>query len=412
MLYLRLAARNVFRQYGRTAFSMVSIIAGVAVLILGRGLMTGMKENAIRGQIDNRSGHVLVVPADYPTGGIRHPVDNLLEVDDDTDAWLDENAVSWTRRVVFVPRAVHGMDGMRIRVFGFDPDTEEAVFPRTLWHVNGKVPMTAEDGLLVSRGLARVLDLEPGGTLILEVRTATGALNALEVPVSGVVTTSNPAFDRIGAFAPKPLVQDLLISGEGFSHLAVKLRDRNRAVVVAAELHARFGESARVSTWAEETEAVMGIMDIRQRMLDLLALALMAVAATGIANTVLMAAFERVREIGTLRALGMTRRGVVGMFVTEGLFMGIVGSLIGALLGGWAVWHWSVNGIDLTPMIEQAGEGGTYDAIPFSAMLYTEWSEPVLIAAVVFGVVVATLASIYPAVIASRLVPAEAVRAD
>jgi putative ABC transport system permease protein len=156
----------------------------------------------------------------------------------------------------------------------------------------------------------------------------------------------------------------------------------------------------------------MRVMEMRQTMLDLVALALMAVAATGIANTVLMAAFERVREIGTLRALGMTRRGVVGMFVTEGLFMGIVGSLVGALLGGWAVWHWSVNGIDMTPLIDEFSEGGTYDGIPFSAMLYTEWSEPVIVGAVVFGVVVAMLASIYPAVIASRLVPAEAVRAE
>jgi len=412
MLYLRLAARNVFRQWGRTAFSMVSIIAGVALLILGRGLMTGMKENVIRAQIDSMSGHVMVIPADYPTGGVRHPVDNLLEIDAETAAWLDDNAVSWTRRLLFVPRAVHGRDGMPIRVFGFDPETDEQVFPRTLWRTDGTVPTTAEDGILVSKGVARVLDLGPGDTVVLEVRTTSGALNALEVPVSGVVATTNPIFDRIGAFAAKPLVQDLVRSGDQFSHLAVRLRDRNRAGAVAAELQKRFGDTARVTTWVEETAPVMVIMNIRQTMLDVLALALMAVAAVGIANTVLMAAFERVREIGTLQALGMTRRGVVGLFVTEGLLMGIVGSAIGALLGGWAVWHWSVQGIDMTPLLEGAGEGGTLDTIPFSAVMYTEWSEPVIALAMGFGVVVAALASIYPAVMASRLPPADAVRAE
>ncbi len=138
----------------------------------------------------------------------------------------------------------------------------------------------------------------------------------------------------------------------------------------------------------------------------------MAIAATGIANTVLMAAHERVREIGTLRAMGLNRRGVVGLFVFEGLVMGGLGGLLGALVGGGYNHKLSVDGIDLSSIIEGAGSGGIYDSIPMSTMLYTEFSAAVTIGAALVGLLVAVLSSVYPALIASRLPPAEAVRAD
>jgi putative ABC transport system permease protein len=146
--------------------------------------------------------------------------------------------------------------------------------------------------------------------------------------------------------------------------------------------------------------------------MDLLALAIMAIAATGIANTVAMAAHERVREIGTLRAMGLDRRGVVGLFVLEGLVMGSVGGLLGALLGGGYNHKLSVDGIDLSSFIEAAGTGGIYDSMPMSSMLYTESSLAVAAGAALVGLAVAVLSSVYPAVIAARLPPAEAMRAQ
>ena len=84
MLILRLATRNLFRQAKRNILSMVSIIMGVFIIVLGTGFAMGLNENVIRGYIDTVSGHVLVVPADYPTSGFRHPVSNAYTVDAET----------------------------------------------------------------------------------------------------------------------------------------------------------------------------------------------------------------------------------------------------------------------------------------------------------------------------------------
>ncbi len=412
MFYIELAARNVFRRWGRNGLSMVSIVAGVFVLILGRGFVDGMRENIVRAQIDTASGHIVARPADYPTFGLQAPVDRLLRLDDGTRRWLDQHASAWTTRLVFVPRAIHGNESMRVRAFGFDPATDESVFPRSQWEVDGSIPGGSQDGVLVSRGVARALQLVRGDMLILEARTHAGALNAMSVPVSGILTARNPLIDNVGIFVPKPLVQELVRPGDSFSHLAVKLRDRDDAPDLASGLAQAMGPQAEIRTWIQESASLMGIMDIRQTAMDMLAMVLMAIAATGIANTVLMAAYERVREIGTLRAMGMTRAGVVGLFVTEGVFTGFLGALLGGLLGGWTTWSYSRNGIDLAALIQQAGDTGTYDSIPFSTILYMDFREPFILGAMVFGLLVAVLASIYPAVVASRLAPADAVRAE
>ena len=148
---------------------------------------------------------------------------------------------------------------------------------------------------------------------------------------------------------------------------------------------------------------------MRRTMFNFLGFALLAMAGVGIANTVLMAAFERVREIGTMRALGLNRSGVITMFALEGAWMGLVGGLLGAGLGGALTHHYNVNGIDMMSLM--GAKGDAIDDMPLAAMLYLDFSPAFIGGAVVVAVVIAVLASLYPALVASRMLPADAVRA-
>jgi len=412
MFTFRLALRNVFRQYGRTTLSMVSIVAGVFLLILGRGLVGGMKENIIRAQIDTASAHVQVQPHEYPETGLRHPIDKLVTLDKKRRSWLDANSKSWTARLLFTARVVHNRDAVRARIIAFDPATDGDVFPRKDWKVDGAIPKGKDDGVLISKGLARAFEVKKGDTLVFEARTAAGAINALQMPIAGVLRTGNPAFDRIGVMMAMPAAESLVLAEGKRSHVSLLLDDRNDSTEMATRLLGTFGKnSARVRTWQLETDALVKVQDLRQAFVDIIALALMAIAAAGIANTVLMAAYERVREIGTLRAMGMTRAAVVRLFVAEGTVMGVIGSGIGAALGGWVVNKYSEQGIDMSPLIDQASSTGAYDSIPFSVMLYMAPSGTAVLGAMLFGLIVAVLASIYPAIVATRMQPADAVRA-
>jgi putative ABC transport system permease protein len=407
MLLLRLGLRNLVRHRLRTLLSMAAVIAGVWVLIMGKAFLRGMNENVIRGQEDTYSGHVLLRPASYPTEAMAHPVDELFVVSPELRSWLDQNATAWTARTLFTPSLVSGTDRLRVRAFGFDPATDADVFPRHTWQIKGEVPETAEDGILVGRGVANLLELEVGERVVLQTRTSKGALNALDVAVAGVVSVGNPAIDWLGVLVPQPLTRELVRNGEGVSHVAARVGRREGADAFAEQLRAQVGDSAMVSTWRDETRDILELQAVRQKALDFLVIILLLMSSAAIANTILMAAYERVREIGTLRAMGMTGREVLGLFIFEGSLIGLVGGLLGATLGGYMSWHWSVQGIDLTKALEDQGS-----QIPISATLYLEFSESTIAGAVLFGVIVAMLASVYPAYVAARMSPADAVRAS
>ena len=141
MLLLRLATRNLFRQAKRNILSMISIILGVFIIILGNGFALGLNENAIRGQIDSVSGHVLVLPNEYPTSGFRHPVAKAYNIDPATRKWLDDSSKTWTARLIAMPRAIKGNESMKVRMIGVS-ENDENVFPRSMWDIEGRFPKT------------------------------------------------------------------------------------------------------------------------------------------------------------------------------------------------------------------------------------------------------------------------------
>lgn len=152
---------------------------------------------------------------------------------------------------------------------------------------------------------------------------------------------------------------------------------------------------------------MLELNQVRRKAISILVLVIMAIAATGITNSVLMAAFERVREIGALRALGMSRAGIATMFALEGLTMGVAAALVGATLGMGMVLHWEKDGILLGEgLMNAAGEMGA------SAHIYTHFSLSPVVGSVLFAIVVAQLAALYPMYFATRLNPADAVRAE
>lgn len=407
MASTRLALRNLTRAPRRTVMTAVSLIAGVSIFILGDGFVRGMTENVIVAATDGTVGHVQIRPKDYPTDDGQHPVDELVALPPDAKALLDREAAAWTGRTIFSPDASHGPDSLRVMAIGIDPDRDPKVFPRDLWKLDGKLPVRGAPEVTVSPRLHRLLHLNIGDRLVLKVRTHRGAINALEVKVTGILRTGNAALDAFGVFMPDTLAHSLIAS-ELPSHVAVRLRHREDAEAFAAKLRQVTGPGVEVVTWVGETAELIRIQEIRRKALDGVMFILMALAAFGVANTILMAAHERIREIGTLRSMGMTERGVLGLFVTEGALIGLFGSVIGALLGGAAVAHWARHPIDLSDMFEKVAKG----SVSASALLYTQFDGRVLSASVAVGVLVAVIASLYPARVAARMVPADAVRAQ
>jgi putative ABC transport system permease protein len=410
MFILSLAFKNLFRSVRRLVLSTFAIVIGTIYLILGQSLIGGIEESIIRSALDGLTGHAQIRVADYPEQGMQHPVDDLVELSPEARAYVEEHSVAVTERTMFAATAVSGSDSMRIRGVVYDPGTDEAVFSRAVWKTEPPdfVPTSEADGAMVGAGLAKLLELNVGDTLVLQARTPAGAINALGVPVGCILNTSNMAIDGSTVFLPKEIGLDLLRT-EVPSHVVVKTKKRDDVTAFSAGVAPLLGEAYEVTTWIEETRELIRIQGIRRRALNILVGVLLLMSGFAIANTILMAAYERVREIGTLRAMGMGKGSVLVLFLAEGGMMGSVAGALGAAIGGYGAWYLSHNPIDMMA----AGQNDMLGAsIQFSSWLYGQFSLGMVLAPFLVALGVSIVASLYPARLASQMEPADAVKAE
>ncbi|MDP2308265.1 MAG: FtsX-like permease family protein [Pseudomonadota bacterium] len=401
MIFLvQLALRNLLRNVSRTLITSVTVVFGVALPIIGWGLVDGLDENMLRASRTTTTGEILLRPDAYPTDGIEYPLGKAGIVSPELTAKLDA-AGAWTTRTVFPARLVKGVEAVRANGNAYDAATDGKVFPRDTWPIDGAWPASGASELVLGNGLARLMDAKVGDEVILEARTFPGAMNALTFRVAGVVTTDNASLDSVGFWVETGVAESLLQLEGRRTHVAVDARgDPSETAAGLAGL----GWSTR--TVREECADLIAANMIRRYALLFLVAIILLIAGVGIANTVIMAAYERVREIGTLMALGMKKRDVAGLFLLEGAGMGLMAGFVGASIGVAGVLYWQENGISLGDAVKNAGQ------VAMGSTLFTQFRWAPIAVSWCFGLAIAIIASLWPARYASNLNPADAVKAD
>lgn len=398
---LALAARNLIRNVRRTAITSVAVVAGVAIMVLGWGLVDGLDDNVMRAARTTYAGELILRPDGYPDDEMRHPLDESLAIPGELRAKLDDLGV-WTARTAIPARLVRGSESQHITIWAYESATETKVFDRSGWSLNGRWPVVGAAEVVVGSSLARLMAVNVGEEVLMEARTLDGAINALAYQVVGISRVDNSSMDSLGVWMEGAAAEKLVVLRGHRSHIAMQPNGGREAAQAALT---GFGWTA--FTLEQECEDLIAMNRIRRKSIATVVFMIMLIAATGIANTVIMATFERIREIGTLLALGMPRKDVRNLFLLEGGVMGLSAALVGASIGGAAVLHWQKHGIDIADQVEAIGPN-----VALSTVIYTHFSWVPLLLSLAFGVGIAILASLWPALHASRIVPAEAVKAD
>jgi putative ABC transport system permease protein len=237
------------------------------------------------------------------------------------------------------------------------------------------------------------------------------AVNSLDATVCGIFRKGAPWYDN-AFYVTLGAAQALVDWPGGATNVKVLLEDgspralsRARAAletaVAAAEPKPLAKETrVRVESYTEAGRFSWAIIQANQAALVMLSGFLFAAAGVGVVNAMLMSVRERTREIGTMRALGMRRSRVVRLFVLEGLALGTVSAVAGALAGGAAVVTLAATGIPMKVSSLAWMVGGD--------VLYPALEPASLLRAVLSIVLLSTLAAVYPAFSASRLEPREA----
>jgi putative ABC transport system permease protein len=160
----------------------------------------------------------------------------------------------------------------------------------------------------------------------------------------------------------------------------------------------------RVDPISQLAAGYLAVRNGKSKSSMIIVLIVLAISAVGIVNTILMSVFSRVREIGVLRAYGMTSRDILRLFTLEGLVLGLAGSLLGVGLGALVNFFLISHGMDMSAYAQSFG------SIPVGGILHGEWNPKTMVIGFIFGVVLSVLAARIPARRAARLKPTDALR--
>ena len=399
----RMALRDLGRNRRRSFFSALALGIGLALLLLLASFINGEMGSAIDLGIQLQSGHLQVRAKTYDENKSSLKWEDLVENPDQIAAQIAslEPVEVATPRLFASGIAVVGDQSAGVRVFGIDPPSE-ANAPYREGLMNGEF-LTPDDreGILIGQPLAEKLDLKVGNKINLSVNTSNGDVSEQPFTIRGIYSTRTNAFDSITVLLPLAKAQAISSAENHASTIFVLLKDKAQTEAVANALQT---SNYDVVTWNEMNEFIIQYEDLANQYISILYLIVLAITATVVINTLIMSVFERTREIGILSAIGMKGRRIMAMFMAETTLLAIGGILVGLVLGILVVYFFSKNGFYI-------GNMGITGFL-MSDTIYTKLAVDDAVNLTFMAFIITLLAGLYPALLASRMEPVEALRAE
>ncbi len=406
----RLAARNLVRNRRRSLLAGATVIVGVAAILFCKAYVDGLERLILDFVIDAREGAMQVQRTGYGASRDLAPLSLDLPATGELAARIAAapGVSAAAPRLRFVGLLSNGAATTGLAGLGVDPAAEAAVCPRGPGARGGPVDgpgLTAADAdeVVIGQGLADSLHLRVGSSVTLMAQTRGGSLDTADVVVAGVYHFPDPIEDKHLAVIPLAVAQRLVHMEGRATTFAVATRARGTAAIDAAATALRAAlvgvePAVELHPWHELSPYLRDVMSMEGELMGVIVIVVFMLVVAGIVNTVLMSVLERTREIGTLMALGLRRRGVLRLFVSESLLLAVAAALVGVAAGAALVALLGKDGL----AFDLPG-AGIVRVFPRFAPRYIAWA---LLAAIGGGV----LGGLVPARRAARLRPVEALR--
>ncbi len=344
MKWLLLSWRNVWRHTRRSLMAVSVIVVGVMAILTAIGFMLasfhGLQESTIRGSL----GHIQVSSAEV----VIEP-DRLVDLEQDL---ARKPGVRFTmRRLLFEGLISNGPTTIAVAGRGIQPVKESRLSV-------GFAPLTSGEGLLVSGeepafsvlladGVAAKLGARANDNITLLGTTISGVLNAVDVRVTGTFTTGIPEMDDHLVLVDFPTAE-VLLDTRGVSRLVVVLKETNDTENTAAWLRESFPEFT-IETWRDLASFYGQVVTLYRNIFLVLGAIILLVVSLSVTNTMVLAIGERIREMGTMMAMGIRRGTIRTNFAVEGAIMGLVGGTAGLLLAAIMAMVINIVGIEMPP---------------------------------------------------------------
>jgi ABC-type lipoprotein release transport system permease subunit len=397
---LSLAWKNLSRYRRRTVITAAALAVGVAVYLWMDGWLLGAELESERNIVWYEAGAAKVLRREYLEQLQNLPLKQVIEDPAAVERALSRPGVAATRRVVFSGELFLGEGSLFVKAVALDPATDGRVFRLEETVVAGRFLRPGEPELLLGEWLARDLGAAVGDWVTVRARSRYGAFQTLDLQIVGVLNCPNPMINQGLIFLPLDLADQALEMEGAASEIALAFPDWREPSARLQEIRrslAGFPELA-VADWRELASDFLAIAEGKRAGTGMLLLLIFIIAAVGISNTMLMAVYERVREIGMMRALGMRDASIRATFLLEAGGIGLIGSLLGLALGAALNWYMVRWGLDLSAFTGDMQIGYRVHSIFRSA-----WHPQALAGSVIFGVLASMVISFIPSSRALRM---------
>ena len=395
----KLAYRNVGRNKTRSLLSSLAVGVGMALLLLMVSVLEGEMTGALQNTIRLQSGHLQIRPASYEEGKISLKWEDMITDPDQ----VAEQIKSLSQVTVATPRLIASSiltisdESKGVQILGIDPDSAANQPFRDGMIAGEFIRADDREGILIGNILAEKLSLSVGDKVNLLVTTSNGDVNEQLFTVRGIFTTRTPGYDESTVFMPLAKAQAITATENHASTIFVLLQNSEQAELVAQAIQS---ENYKILTWREQNVFITQFEDYANAFFVVLYLIVLGITATVVTNTLVMAVFERTREIGILSAIGMKGRGIMAQFLAEAALLATGGVIGGLIIGGAAVAYFTVYGIYI-------GDYGVTGVL-FEDRIYAHLTLQNTINLAIATYVITLIASLYPARLAARMEPVEA----
>lgn len=400
---IKMAWRNMWRNWRRTAIALIAIVLGLILLLFMDGMIRGSDQAIFGNAVRLYGGNIQVHAPGYLAKANRLPLLPLADPDAVVQAANAQPQVLAAAKRISTGGLVSNREGaFPVAIVGIEPSLEAPVSIQAENVAEGRYLLDEDgDAILIGRGLADLLEATVGDRITLLGRSQHELMRQRTMTIVGIYDLGMPDAEKGMVFITVPEAQSLYGLRDQVSEVAITLQSVADQPTVLAALHSAL-PGYEVDSWQTLKPEMSETIATKGLVVTIFGFIVLLIASIGVLNLMMMAVFERTREMGVLAALGMKGRQVMSLFLVEGALIGAVGALLGCGLGAALVWAVAQVGLDFS----FASGMGEVTAL-MGDRIYPSISLGETISRAIWVIIIATLATFYPAWQAARREPAQ-----
>jgi len=402
-MLLSLAWKNIWRNKKRSLIILIAIIIGLWAGLFASAVMFGMWNSAINSAIERDLSHIQIHTREFKkekliTNTISNPSKIISELKN------NNKIESVAQHVVIEGMASSPTSSSGVNIIGINPGNEKDITSISSKITEGNYfKRKIRNPIVVGEELAKKLGLKLKSKIILSFQAPDGTITYAACRIAGIFKSQSSNFDKSTVFVRNVDLYKILNIPPFIHEILIKLKNPQQLSTVTTQLKKEF-PNLSVQNWKELAPELNLTYEMLVVELYIFLGIILFALLFGVTNTMLMSVLDRIRELGVLLAVGMKRLRIFRMIIYETVMLSLFGGIIGMIVGALTILYFASAGINLSIFADAFSSFGIstqlYPALPVSFY-------PML---TVMIIVTAVLASIYPAIKAIRLQPADAIR--